>query len=262
MNFFLVIIFLVFSILPMSVQADCRVQPNANIVLLKLDDLDGDFNGVAGVSSRWEKVTFFLEKNNIPASYGVIGDSLEADNPQYFQWLKQRVKVGNIELWNHGYFGTFLKKTWIGVQGEFDGRAAEQQAESILRTQTLGEKRIGIKFQGFGPHNSGVDKLTYQQLDAFPELRYVWFYEAKDRLDRETYLIKRVVNLEFPIFRPHFNSFLEAYKRRPKELGYIALQGHPNMWNYYDYKQFVQIVRFLQAEKATFCRPMDLLKAQ
>ena len=264
MNIYLLLLTISINAVSGLAFADCKLEPNANIVMLKLDDVTNDPTGkqAAGVPVKWQKVTDFLESNKIPASYGVIGGSLEADNPVYFTWLRKRVEIGDIELWNHGYLMAFTPNKESGELGEFNGRSPDKQAQSISQTQLLGEKRVGVTFHGFGPHASPVDQNTYPQLDAFPEIQYVWFYKPTDLGNHKPYVFQRVANLENPIFHPNFESFLSDYYKRPQSLGYIAIQGHPNMWDDKGYDDFLRIVRFLQDQGASFCRPSDVLHTQ
>lgn len=233
-------------------QAACTLEPNANIVLLKLDD-------VTNVSAKWQKITDYLESNQIAASFGVIGDSLENDNPSYFSWLKKRVEVDVIELWNHGYHSNFAKNKATGILGEFDGTTADLQTQSLTKTQSLAKQKIGIALHGFGPHNSALDGNSYLQLDQLPEIQYVWFYVPKDQLIHQAFVFQRVANLEHPIFHPNAAAFMQDYLNRPKNLGYIAIQGHPNMWDDQDFENFVRIIDFLRSEKATFCKPSQVI---
>ena len=261
MKIILLLILLGLSTICAPAKAGCQIAPNSNIVLLKLDDVTGDTSSkqINGISPKWQRVTDFLESNKIPASYGVIGESLEKQNPAFFSWLKKRVEIGDIELWNHGYINTFTQNTDTGELGEFNGRSAEKQAQSLSQTQLMGKQRIGITFHGFGPHNSAVDQNTYPQLDAVPEIQYVWFYKPTDIGIHSQFVFQRVANLENPIFHPNFESFLKDYNKRPQSLGYIAIQGHPNMWDNQAYSNFLQIVQFLQEQGASFCKPSDVI---
>jgi hypothetical protein len=249
-----IITMMLFNLVAFSAFANeyCVLKPQANIVLLKFDDM-------AGVTENWQKITDFLESNQIYASYGVIGDSLENDNPAYFAWLKERVHIGRIELWNHGYYRNFKTNQQLGVMGEFNGASAQAQAESIGNTQALANKKVGVNLRGFGPHNSAIDEKTYAEIAKFPEINYVWFYPPVGLANHSPFVFKRIANLEHPIFRPNFALFQNDYQKRPRELGYIALQGHPNMWKDKDFDEFIKIIHFLKNEKVQFCKPSQVL---
>ena len=50
------------------------------VIILKLDDVTAQGGrGSVPVSSRWQRVTDFIEKNKLKAAYGIIGWSLEQD---------------------------------------------------------------------------------------------------------------------------------------------------------------------------------------
>lgn len=251
---------LLISACSLPASAACGGTPSTPAVLLKLDDLVGAAAGknAEGVSPKWERVTRFLEENKIPASYGIIGESLEPANEAYFAWLKERTTAGLIEFWNHGYRFKFTPNPALGEKGEFNGTTAEAQAQSIGRTQQLAKERIGVALRGFGPHSSAVDASTFTQLDGFPEIRYAWFYGPVDQATHQATVVKRPTELEVPIFHPNFDAFLKTFNKRDRSLGYIALQGHPNEWDDKGFDAFMQIVLWLKNQGSPFCRPSDV----
>ncbi|MBK7981503.1 MAG: hypothetical protein IPK06_16160 [Ignavibacteriae bacterium] len=42
-------------------------------------------------------------EKNIVASLGILGNSLEAGNSKYYNFLKDLIKSNYFEIWNHGY---------------------------------------------------------------------------------------------------------------------------------------------------------------
>lgn len=116
------------------------------IILLKLDDVVARRVGTKPVSDRWLKVADYLKTNNIKGSFGIITESLEKDNPMYFQWLKDMQKEGLIEFWMHGYH----MKT-ATEPGEFEqGTAAEQQA-ILEKGMKLAQEKLGFPLPAFRP---------------------------------------------------------------------------------------------------------------
>ena len=242
-----------------AVTAACNSTTQDPVILLKLDDLVADSSRNIGVSQKWERVTTFLESNHIAASFGIIGESLEAENVAYFAWLKERNASGLIEFWNHGYRNRFKADKDRGELGEFNGTSAEAQAQSIEKTQQLAKQRIKVAVHGFGPHSSAVDGNTFTQLDRFPEIRYVWFYKPTDANPHRAIVIKRVVELEAPIFHPNFEIFMKTFANRDRSVGYVTLQGHPNEWDDAGFESFTRVVQWLQKQGAAFCLPSDVL---
>jgi hypothetical protein len=242
--------------------ANCKISPNSNLVFLKLDDVVANKpkNNDVGVSRKWELVTNYLESHGLKASYGVIGESLESENPAYFAWLKKRVSNGYIELWNHGYTESFKKKPDIGILGEFSGPSAAEQAETLRKSQSLGIEKINYQFKGFGPHSAWIDSKTYDQLDKFNEIKYVWFAQALGGKLHKQFVFKHTVDLETPISKPNYDIFVESYTTRLKSLGYIAIQGHPNLWDDQSFESFTRVIDYLISNNATFCRPSDSLQ--
>ncbi len=59
------------------------------VIILKLDDVVS-YRSAEGmpVSPRWQRITDFLQTSKIKGSFGIIGFSLEKDDPVYFNWIK------------------------------------------------------------------------------------------------------------------------------------------------------------------------------
>lgn len=245
-------------------EASCSDASDPLIVLLKLDDVGGDPNpnNSYGVSKNWKRVTEYIEKNQINASYGVIGDTLDFANIFYIKWLKDRVRAGYIEFWNHGYHSDHSKVSLVQGTQEFKGTSFEQQYQSIKNTQSLGKSLIGISFAGFGPHSSGVDHNTFSVIDFFEEIKYVWFYKPIDNKKHKQFIIEREVELENPIFRPNYQSFKSQFSSKVRRNKYLALQGHPNMWSEKDFEEFILIIDLLKSDKAIFCKPSQTFNFQ
>ena len=74
------------------------------------------------VSPRWQRIADFIEKSNLKASFGIIGSSLEEDNPAYFNWIKDLDRRGNIEFWNHGYRDRKAEDKTGEFEGSFEDR--------------------------------------------------------------------------------------------------------------------------------------------
>jgi len=130
------------------------------IIVLKLDDVTPHGGrGNLPVSPRWQRVTDFIAQNHLKASYGIIGWSLEQENPAYFAWIRNLHDKGLIEFWNHGY-----RDRKNGDQsGEFEGPFAEQK-DALEKTQRLAKEKLGIELRAFGPHWSGTNRDTAKVL--------------------------------------------------------------------------------------------------
>jgi len=74
-------------------------EPRKQVILLKLDDVVAGHLSFAGpVSTRWQRIADYLTANHIKGSFGIIGESLEKDNPAYFKWIKDIQQAGLIEF--------------------------------------------------------------------------------------------------------------------------------------------------------------------
>lgn len=233
----------------------------APIVLLKLDDLVAAPGNAQGVSVRWQRVIDFLESQGVPAALGIIGESLESEDPRYFAWIRQRAEKGLIEFWNHGYAEHFKADRALGEKGAFDGTAREKQSEFIQRTQSLARFKLGLVLHAFGPHDSSIDGNTLKALDRSPEISMLWYYGADSPGLGGRHVFLRKVNLEAPIFVPNPESFMKDFAAHGEMLPYLALQGHPAQWDEERFSNFKRIVEWLQAQGCTFMTPSAYLRA-
>ena len=213
------------------------------VIVLKLDDI------VTDNAPRWQRVTDFLAEQDLKASYGIIGYSLEEENPGYFQWIKELQAGGRIELWNHGY----LKRLASDKAGEFEG-TFEEQKRSLLRTQELAREKLGIELKAFGPHWSGTNDDTAKALETMPEIT-MWFYGPSKNTSK--FVFKRVLTLENPTHVPDFEKFKARYEQVGRTEKCLALQGHPNSWDEKRWNNFVKIIQYLKSQKCVFMTPSE-----
>ncbi|WP_309380874.1 hypothetical protein [Cerasicoccus frondis] len=125
------------SLLPISILA---VEPTpVTVVVFKMDDVcarHGD------VPERWQRLYDFAIEEQVPVSMGIICDSLEGDQPAYFQTLTAWSSSDLIELWNHGYD----HKRWMDGDAkvsEFSNSGLEHQLKHIGDSQRLGREKLG-----------------------------------------------------------------------------------------------------------------------
>jgi peptidoglycan/xylan/chitin deacetylase (PgdA/CDA1 family) len=214
------------------------------IIVLKLDDVVGQSAPNAlPVPPRWQRVTDFLKKSNLKASYGIIGFSLEEDNPAYFDWIKNLHQSGQFEFWNHGY----RNRKATDKSGEFE-ESFEAQKTALDRTQELAKKKLGIELKAFGPHWSGTNEQTVRAIETIPELA-MWFYGPKNTTK---FVFPRYLTLEDPTHVPDFAKFQATYQKVAYDKPCVALQGHPNSWDDKRWENFVEIIEFLKAKGCVF----------
>ena len=222
---------------------------SAPAIILKLDDVTASgTRGNLPVPPRWQRVVDFIEKEDIKASFGIIGFSLEQDNAAYFDWIKNLQKKGRIEFWHHGY----RNRKGDDKTGEFE-ESYEVQLESLKKTQKLAKEKLGIELKAFGPHWSGTTADTEKALAQIPELT-MWFYGPKDS---KKFVFPRYLTIENPTFVPDFDKFKDIYERSAHAQKCLALQGHPNAWDDKRWDGFVKIIGFLKEKGCRFTTPSE-----
>jgi hypothetical protein len=112
----------------------------------------------------------YLIAQGIKGSFGVITESLEKDNPMYFQWLKDVQAAGRIELWMHGY-----KMRGVTDTGEFENGTAAEQRAILAKGERLAKEKLGFDLPAFGPHWSGTTDATDEAMEGVPEVK-IWLY--------------------------------------------------------------------------------------
>lgn len=228
-------------------------------VILKLDDLKGK---QSHVHEGWIEVFDFLNEQNIIGTIGLIGESLEEDKPNYFDWIKKRNNEGH-EIWNHGFCHC---KQNIGEETEireFRGKDYAAQCESIINTQKLAKDKLGITLRSFGAPYNSTDEHTAKALAKIPELD-IWMFKETD-VSSDKFILNRIkeVNIEYPTHIPDFKKFKLGYDKNKNEQ-IIIIQGHPRSWmeDKTRFEEFKKIVLFLKEEGVQFITPYEYYSLQ
>lgn len=247
-------------VIPLMLVLVCRgatlaqdASPHRQIILLKFDDVVSNSRPGGGpVPPRWQRLADYLAANHIKGSFGVICQSLEQDNPAYFDWIKNIQKGGLIEIWMHGYH---LKKNAL-EPGEFEHGAAEEQRAILEKSEKLAKEKLGFPLPAFGQHWSGTTAATDEALALIPEIK-IWLYGwAKPRYFKGLSL-ERIMALENPTFDPNPEKFEEIYNQVGVGKPVLLLQGHPNMWDDKHWEGFLKIVEFLKSKDVVFMTPSE-----
>jgi len=225
-------------------------------IVLKLDDLAAHRGGV---HPGWQKVADFLAERRVKAGFGILGKSLEGDQPGYFQWLRDHAASGLVEYWHHGYD----HREWTAGEArlqEFKGTPAEHQREHLSRPNALLKEKTGLTMTVFGAPFNGTDETTVAALADDPDLK-VWLFGNEASPAGKTILTRTYcADLEQGTFVPNAPAFKDGYAHNP-EREYFVLQGHPTHWPAERWENFVAIIDFLQQQGAEFVFASELAGA-
>jgi peptidoglycan/xylan/chitin deacetylase (PgdA/CDA1 family) len=224
------------------------------VILLKLDDVVARRVGSSPVSIRWQRVADYLKANDIRGSFGIICESLEKDNAEYFQWIKGIHEAGLIEFWCHGYH---MKNA--NDPGEFEHGTADEQKAIFERCERLAKEKLGFSLPAFGPHWSGTTDATDEALEAVPDVK-IWLYGPAKPKFFTRLSIERVMALENPTFVPDAEKFKTFYEKTAATRKVLVLQGHPDQWTDERWNGFVAIIEFLKSKNVVFMTPSEYLK--
>ncbi|MEM6333862.1 MAG: DUF2334 domain-containing protein [Planctomycetota bacterium] len=230
------------------------VHHDAPRIVLKLDDMK---HRGGTLDPGWQMTLAYLDEHDIPASIGVVGNTLENAPQAYLDRLIALDATGRYELWNHGWSHTRDKETGIA---EFRGSGFEYQLDRFARTQQFARDTLGIDFVGFGAPYNQTDADTARVIEQHPEVRW-WMYPPRSaQVPRGVLPLYRVgsVNIEIPVHNPNPQALREAFPEHRDE-PVLVIQGHPMSWDVGDrFEKFTQIIEYLRAEGCTFVLPRDL----
>jgi unsaturated chondroitin disaccharide hydrolase len=229
-------------------------EPAASIVL-KLDDLiyvDG-----GPVSKRWDNFASLVTEKEIPAAIGIIGNSLEKGNGDYFEWIRERNESGLFEFWNHGFDHSRILRDGIEIY-EFDNSSLQGQVSTLKKTQDLAREKLGIEFVTFGAPYNHIDQNTVTALEEFPEIG-IWLYGRAGTKTSKTILSRTpTVGIEYPVHKPVFYHFWNSFYFRSGE-AIIVIQGHPNSWSESRLREFEMIVDYLKEIEVPIVKPSSFI---
>jgi peptidoglycan/xylan/chitin deacetylase (PgdA/CDA1 family) len=209
-------------------------------IILKADDLAGFPGKDLIVPKRWQQFVDIIEKYNIKATIGIIGNSLIFDDKEYFEWIKRYSDI--IEFWNHGFLHrrfNFDGKEYY----EFKGTLKEYQLQLISYVNSLAKEKLGFEFKTFGAPYNAVDINTSLALNQ-TNIKQGFF--LKDSFNGIN-LINRI-EFEHNVGVGDFNQFRQNFKN----LDYAIIQIHPNMWDKKVFDEFEKMILFLLKKDCQF----------
>ncbi len=229
-------------------------EPSGSIVL-KLDDLRYVEGGP--VSGRWDAFASLVLEKDIPASIGIIGNSLEPGNADYIQWIRERNASGLFEFWNHGYNHSRILQGGQEIY-EFSKSPLQDQVSTLRKTQDLAREKLGFELVTFAAPFNRIDQNTAIALEEFPEIR-IWLYGlSESRTSKRVLPRTPAVGIEYPVHWPVFYHFWNNYYFRSAE-PVITIQGHPNSWPADRLREFEMIVDYLQEIGVPIIKPSSLI---
>lgn len=238
--------FLINSLLTLGfIYSPLTLSGNRLKVLLKLDDLVP--KSKLGMSDNWKMVIEFLHKSNIAASFGVIGNNLDAINGEFSRQLSELSRQNIFEIWNHGY-----SKVTHG--GKFYD-SQDEQYNRLNNIQLILKEITGTAPQFYGPHAGNKNQETFFALSRIKEVKGIWFYKPPKELQDRFMVVPREVEAEKPIFYPNIDSVSKGVGIEKTN----ALQFHPDQWDKDRLDTFCNIVHMLSNEGASFILPSSLL---
>lgn len=222
------------------------------VIILKADDMQFDEKNI--ISPKWTSFINYIKNKGIKASIGLIGNSLEKGNQQYFDSLMSIANCGMFELWNHGYNHILDGLDPIGNSyEEFLNTSYDYQIEHLVKTQNLAKEKLNIVLHSFGAPGNAIDSNTVRAINDFKNID-IWLFGP----DRQGILnLKRIAEMEFPSGNPVFSLFKEYYLPQNE---YLVFQIHPNAWDDKKFSEFKEMIEFLKSKDVTFLTPFEYFR--
>ena len=222
------------------------------LIILKADDLSYSANYI--IPLGFQNFIDYVENNNIKASIGLIGNSLEVKNEQYLQYIKNISSDGSFEIWNHGYNHKLTGTNENGeTYHEFWNTTYDYQKDHLEKTQELALEKLGITLRAFGAPGNNHDLITLDVINENDEIK-LWFYGNPES---DKIVLERHYNIEFSSQYPDYEEFVNNY---PANEEYLALQIHPKAWDNEGFNQFELIIEFLMTQKVAFITPYEFYR--
>ena len=221
------------------------------VILLKLDDVtQKGANAERPVSQNFIEIVALLNRLEVPASFGIIANSLENGTDAYFDWIRS-VRAQGHEFWFHGLTHQEFPRENGRRVCEFARRPYEEQLEHFDRAQTLAKEKLGFAFATFGSPFNQTDGNTGKVLAEHPEVT-TSFFGPWANVPKDCRVLERSFDLEVPIFKPNYEHIVKEFEAYGKDLPYIVLQGHPNSWGGKQRAEVAKIIRYLKEQGCTF----------
>jgi peptidoglycan/xylan/chitin deacetylase (PgdA/CDA1 family) len=222
------------------------------VVILKLDDL-------RDAGGTFRRVLDFLKARQIKCSVGIIGNSLEGGQEDYFSWIKEQHAGGWLEFWCHGYTHVRTKDADGKEISEFKGESAETQKATLAKCQQLARKKLGFSFRTFGAPFNATDEATLEALKADPEFKVFLYGDPAQaaKVPGMMILDRTPMNIENPIFVPNTARVEHDLNALRATREYFVIQGHPDQWDEERVAEFGKLIDYLCSQNVIFATPSE-----
>lgn len=225
-------------------------------IILKADDLFHHLRNPDILHPRWVAFFELLKDRGIAASTGLICKCLETGSEAFKESLRELIRNGRIEVWNHGYTHSLegADSSWQAT-AEFCGTAFEFQYEHLRIGQQLIRDELGVTSVAFGAPGNATDENTLEAMLHFPEIR-LWFRGHRD-FPGEVMSVN--LRAEDGQNKPNLGVFEESLRLR-QEIPVLHMQVHPGSWTEEEHlTTFERILDILQESGARFMTPSEYL---
>ena len=218
------------------------------IGFFKADDVKYDPLHV--ISPAWQKFFDYMKSKQIKASAGLICNSLEFGDQEYYFRLKELHQSPYFELFNHGYDHSAGTNEKGEKYVEFQNTPYEYQKEHLLKAQSLTKEKLNITLRTFGAPENAIDDNTTKAMEEVDDLK-IWFF---GKPEYSKMLLSIWGTVESPTCNPNYEEFIKHYF---PTVDYYVLQIHPWIWTDEQFGIFEKILDYLIQQEVTFLLPYE-----
>lgn len=237
-----------FLIFFLSVSTSFAEKHHTKIAIIKADD-------VRKVHANWNRFFKISQELGVKVSAGIICDSLQRTNHEYFKWLNDWQATGMVEFWNHGWD----HKRWGGDQKnqtkEFAGSGYEHQKQHFEDAQTLMGRVLGRMPVAFGAPYNAMDSDTARVFEENKDLLAIFSYKDQG-LGGKIPMFMTLRGEGDGTGKPNFEKFKAEYDKK-KGLEVAAIQFHPGAFGEEHFGEYRKMIDLLQADGWIFMLPTE-----
>ena len=200
----------------------------------------------------------WAEENKVKMGFGVICNTLEKENEDYYNALKAMDDSEYVEIWCHGYTHIQTGDSESGYNAEFTAPLSEQ-TETLKKCADILYDKCGITLRSLGvPHNLKNDD-TAKALEAVPQFKTL--IASGSPISGKTFLhLTNLIKFESGTGVIAPLDDIKNYLSKCGSYEYIMFQGHAPYWNENnrdDFTTVVQLLEYLKGEDIKFLTPTE-----
>jgi peptidoglycan/xylan/chitin deacetylase (PgdA/CDA1 family) len=219
------------------------------------------------MTSNWERFISKSREYNIPVCIGIISKNMTsaATKARVKELALSRNNDGKllIQFWNHGYDHSRINKI-----EEFKTPDLAYQIEHIQLAQEFLKDSLDIDCDTFSTPYNESSVITFDALKLFPKIKIWMCYQQQEKQFHSSWIDPNLNKLNAGyaqiLLDVHCLSVnyvptksVKLYLERNKQLSYLVIQIHPNVWKDQEFNDYKALIEYLKLKKMNFMTPHE-----